>query len=71
MGSLEITMTIKCGECITHSNFSLRRYGIEDTLMLIETINRHHLGYFKAKKTNHNEINIECTQCGHVDELIL
>ncbi|UUV46610.1 hypothetical protein [Bacillus phage vB_BanS-Thrax3] len=70
-GALDITMTIKCGMCITHSNFALKRDKIADIMLFAETINRHHMGYFEAKPANPNEISIACTRCGHVDKLSL
>ncbi|HFK1435106.1 TPA: hypothetical protein ACGXNJ_005260 [Bacillus cereus] len=69
MGSLEITMSIKCGECISHSNYSLKRNDMEDMLELADTINNHHMGYFKATQSYSDVIHIECTQCGHKDKL--
>ncbi|MDS7057192.1 hypothetical protein NXG04_07820 [Klebsiella pneumoniae] len=71
MGALEITMTIKCGDCITHSNYSLKRDVMDDILLLADTINNHHMGYFEARQTHPDEIYITCTQCGHEDELSL
>jgi len=70
-GALEITMTIKCGMCITHSNFSMKRDKIDDILLFADTINRHHMGYFEAKQTHPDEISIKCTKCGHVDQMSL
>lgn len=70
-GALDITMTIKCGMCITYSNFTLKRDKIADTLLFADTINRHHMGYFEAKPTSQNEISITCTKCGHLDKLSL
>lgn len=70
-GALDITMTIKCGMCITYSNFTLKRHKFADILLFAETINRHHMGYFEAKPTSPSGISITCTQCGHVDKLTL
>lgn len=71
MGALEIEMTIKCGECITHCSFSLKRDNLDNVLKIADTINSHHIGYFKASQSYPDAIHIECTQCGHEDELSL
>ncbi|MGR5954312.1 hypothetical protein ACT7DP_30610 [Bacillus paranthracis] len=71
MSSLEITMSIKCGECITISNYSLKRDNMDNALQLSDTINEHHMGRFEAKQTYPDAIHITCTQCGHEDELYI
>lgn len=69
MGSLEITMTIKCGECITHDNYSFRRNQLEDILELSETINNAGFGKFVARQHHSDEITIKCLDCGHEDKI--
>lgn len=65
---MEMSLTIKCGECITIDSMDIKRY-FDNELSISDSINDGHYPRFKAKQTDSDMLYVKCRNCGHEEVL--
>lgn len=65
---MEMSLTIKCGECITIDSMDIKRY-FDNELSISDSINDGHYPRFEAKQADSDMLYVKCRNCGYEEVL--